>query len=165
MPFVCIIHQVCRLSALSIRYAVCLHYPSGMPFVCIVHQVCRLSALSIRYAVCLHYPSGMPFVCIVHQVCRLSALSIRYAVCLHCPSGMPFSKSKKTRPQQSSFNPFISVRGPILDVRVWRRVYRRLGAKGSYLTLVRVADRILQLRGDDIDVRLWCLKSIPALEE
>ena len=29
-------------------------------------------------------------------------------------------------------------------------IYRRLGAKGSYLTLVRVADRILQLRGDDI---------------
>ena len=29
-------------------------------------------------------------------------------------------------------------------------VYRRLGAKGSYLTLVRVADRILLLRGDDI---------------
>ena len=28
--------------------------------------------------------------------------------------------------------------------------YRRLGAKGSYLTLVRVADTIIQLRGDDI---------------
>ena len=27
---------------------------------------------------------------------------------------------------------------------------RRLGAKGSYLTLVRVADRILQLRVDEL---------------
>ena len=27
---------------------------------------------------------------------------------------------------------------------------RRLGAKGSYLTLVRVADRILLLRGDEL---------------
>ena len=29
-------------------------------------------------------------------------------------------------------------------------IYRRLGAKGSYLTLVRVADRILQLRCGDM---------------
>ena len=29
-------------------------------------------------------------------------------------------------------------------------LYRRLGAKGSYLTLVRVADRILYLRGDEL---------------
>ena len=28
--------------------------------------------------------------------------------------------------------------------------FRRLGAKGSYLTLVRVADRIILLRGDDL---------------
>ena len=29
---------------------------------------------------------------------------------------------------------------------------RRLGAKGSYLTLVRVADRILELRGDEMHI-------------
>ena len=31
-----------------------------------------------------------------------------------------------------------------------RNTNRRLGAKGSYLTLVRVADRILWLRGDEM---------------
>ena len=31
--------------------------------------------------------------------------------------------------------------------------YRRLGAKGSYLPLWRVSDRILYLRGDDIGPR------------
>ena len=37
------------------------------------------------------------------------------------------------------------------SIKLLNSVYRRLGAKGSYLTLVRVADRILWLRGDDID--------------
>ena len=36
---------------------------------------------------------------------------------------------------------------------------RRLGAKGSYLTLVRVADRILYLRGYEMTLLKECMKT------
>ena len=77
----------------------------------------------------------------------------------HTPGGSPASRSMATPPKQrnrSHGSPHPQQQSPVtpqvyysnqLDPQLMQvennTAYRRLGAKGSYLTLVRVADRII----------------------
>ena len=87
------------------------------------------------------------------QTTPTTATGAKTAPAVTPPAAAPPTTSAVSTPLKNNKNKVQTVPSDHIQVIIisfFKSTCRRLGAKGSYLTLVRVADRILQLRGDDV---------------